>query len=88
MDEVVMEVRALLQVGVGDQKVRRKIRDRLKNLNSVVVDAKKAPIAFGIEALHLLIRAPELEGVSSRIAEAIEGVKGVSSVEVGRMSRV
>lgn len=87
MARVIMEIRALLELGSDEEEVRESIETALRGLESELVGSSKVPVAFGIEALKLLVRAPEREGISSAITEAMEKIKGISSVEIERMSR-
>ncbi len=88
MGKVLMEVRVLLEVDADHEMVLDSIRGSLMENNAEVLEFNKVPIAFGIEALNLLIRAPEEEGITTRVLDRIKMVEGVSSVEIGRTSRV
>ena len=53
-----------------------------------VVEYKVEPIAFGIEALLLLVLAPEnIEGGTEELEQTLLSVKGVGQVDVLRVSR-
>lgn len=88
MGSILMEVRVLLEVETDHEKVMESIRDSLSINNAVLLDFNKVPIAFGIEALNLLIRAPEEEEITTKVLDGIKNVEGVSSVEIGRTSRM
>jgi len=54
-----------------------------------LVRYEKEPIAFGLEALRLLIFMPEDQvGGTSDLEEIIKGVKGVSEVEILMVTRM
>ncbi len=87
MTKILMEVRVLLEVESDREKVLESIRDSLRENSAELLDFDKVPIAFGIEALNLFIRAPEEEGITTKVLDGISNVEGVSSVEIGRTSR-
>lgn len=45
-------------------------------------------VAFGIKALKLYLLLPEEEGGTSKVEEAIAGVRGVGQVDVELVTRV
>ena len=88
MAKLLMEVRVLLEVDANHEEVLESIRRSLKENNAELLDFDKVPIAFGIEALNLFIRAPEEEEITTKVLEGLRIIEGVSSVEIGRTSRM
>ncbi|MEM0093763.1 MAG: elongation factor 1-beta [Thermofilum sp.] len=53
-----------------------------------VIEHRAEPIAFGIEALLLLVLMPEnIEGGTEELEQALMSVKGVGQVDVLRVTR-
>jgi len=88
MAKLLMEVRVLLEVDVNHEEVLESIRSSLKENNAELLDFDEVPIAFGIEALNLFIQAPEEEEITTKVLEGLRIIEGVSSVEIGRTSRM
>ncbi len=65
----------------------KKINDALPE-NYLLAEARKEPIAFGLEALLLLVVMPEeTEGGTYELEQRISAVEGVSEVEILRVTR-
>ena len=47
--------------------------------------SEKKPVAFGLQALHVLIVIEDKEGGAEQIESAMAGVPGVQSVEIIQM---
>lgn len=47
--------------------------------------AEKKPVAFGLNALHVLIVLDDKKGGAEQVEAAISGVPGVQSVEIVQM---
>ena len=64
------------------------LRDREGRAGFRVLDYRSEPVAFGLNALLLLVEVEEAGGVLDRVEEEIRSVEGVSSVETIRLTRV
>lgn len=69
------------------ENIIHRLREKGGEVGFEVVDHRKEPIAFGLKALLVLIVLDEREGILEKVEEAINGMEGISSVEVVRMTR-
>lgn len=88
MARVMALVRVLPEdVEVDLDVLARKISAALPE-NYLLAEARREPIAFGLEALLLLIVMPEeTEGGTYDLEQRITAVEGVSEVEILRVTR-
>jgi translation elongation factor 1B (aEF-1B) len=87
------QVAILVRVLPEDAEI--KAEELYRNIAQALPDKYKIaryesePIAFGLEALLLVVLAPEnLEGGTEELEQALMGVKGVGQVDVLRVTRV
>lgn len=89
----VVKVLALVKVYPSDvnidlEELVKKIKEKLP-ADHEITRYEKEPIAFGLHALRLYIVLPEeSEGGTSRLEDAIRGIKGVEEVEVEAVHRL
>jgi len=87
------EVAVVLKVlptepGADLDELAEKIKSRLPPQYQLV-SYEKEPIAFGLEALRLLVFMPEDQvGGTSDLEEIIKGVEGVSEVDILMVTRM
>ncbi|MFH1895549.1 MAG: elongation factor 1-beta [archaeon] len=64
------------------EQIEKAIPKKLKGLGELK-DMKREPIAFGLEAIKIAIvtEAKGTEGITEKIEQALNAIKGVSSVE-------
>jgi len=67
--------------------VKSAIPPTLSEMGVQILEIEEAPLAFGVTAIRVLLSAPEEEGVTDRIEQALSSIEGVSSVELERESR-
>lgn len=85
MGEVALQYRVLPDgLEVDLDKLRKDVEDALPG-GAVMKAAEKKPLAFGLQALHVLVVLDDKEGGAEAVEEAIAGVAGVQSVEVVQM---
>ena len=53
--------------------------------NATLRTSEKKPVAFGLQALHVLIVIEDREGGAEQVETAMAGVSGVQSVEIVQM---
>ena len=71
------------------EKLKGKIAETLKPLNTVIEQSRIEPIAFGLKALIVRLVIPEeTEGGTQPIEDAIEALEEVQRVEVTMVSRI
>ena len=70
-------------------KLREKIGEILKPLNTTIEQSRIEPIAFGLRALIVRLKIPEeTEGGTQPIEDAIETLEEVQRVEVTMVTRI
>lgn len=64
------------------KRIENEIKDKVNRLGELR-DMKREPIAFGLEAIKIAIvtEAKGTEGITEKIEQALNAIKGVSSVE-------
>ncbi|HDI74108.1 MAG TPA: hypothetical protein ENF57_03770 [Candidatus Korarchaeota archaeon] len=87
MARIMALVRVLLDGSVELSKVVEELKGALVSIGGNLEGYEEKPIGFGITALSVMLTAPEEDGITDRIMDAIQGVKGVSSAELERVSR-
>lgn len=87
MAKIVATVRVLLDGSVESARVVEEIERALSSIGSSLEGYKEEPIGFGINALNIVLIAPEEDGITDRIMDAMQGVRGVSSAEFEMVSR-
>ncbi len=87
MARIMALVRVLLDGSVESSKVLEDLRSALSSIGGNLESHEEKPIGFGITALNVVLTAPEEDGITDKIMEAIQGVKGVSSAELERVTR-
>lgn len=55
--------------------------------NVNVEDTDKEPVAFGLEALKILVRIPDEEGGTEQVEDTVSDIDGVNTVEVESINR-
>ncbi|MCC6028804.1 MAG: elongation factor 1-beta [Candidatus Korarchaeum sp.] len=88
MARILAIYRVLLDGSISSEEVVRSIREELEKKGFKLEGYDENPIGFGIVALNLKITAPEEDGVTDAISNVLEGLEGVSSVELDIVSRV
>ena len=89
-----MPVRILYRIlpeEAGEEVVDRilgEIERRAGEAGFKVLDHRKEPVAFGLNALLLLLEVEEAGGVLERVEEELRSIEGVSSVEAVRLTRI
>lgn len=89
MSQVAVLVRVMPEdAELKSEELYRSIIESLPE-NFKIVEHRSEPIAFGIEALLLLILLPEnIEGGTEELERALMSIKGVGQVDVLRVTRV
>ncbi len=87
MARIMALVRVLLDGSVESAKIVEDLRKALSSIGSSLESYEEKPIGFGITALSVVLTAPEEDGITDRIMEVIQGIEGVSSAELERVSR-
>jgi len=87
MARVLSLYRILVPPEVDLDAVKGAIPSALSEIGVQILEIEEAPLAFGVTAIRILLSAPEEEGVTDRIGEALSSIEGVSSVELERESR-
>ena len=85
MGEVALQYRVLpegLDIDLDD--LRKKVEQALPEGAQLKASEKK-PVAFGLQALHVLVVLDDKKGGADAVEAAIAGVAGVQSVEVQQM---
>lgn len=85
MGEVALQYRVLpegLEVDLGE--LQQKVEQALPE-GAQLRAAEKKPVAFGLQALHVLVVLDDKKGGADAVEAAIAGVPGVQSVEVQQM---
>ncbi len=68
------------------KELTRHISEHLPE-NSKIEGFSEEPIAFGLNALILLVSMSDEEGVMNKVEEAIRATQGVSEIQVMSVSR-
>ena len=87
MAKIMAMVRVLLDGSVQPSNVVEGIRKALQSVGASLERYEENPIGFGITALNVILTAPEEDSITDRIMDALQGVEGVSSVELEMVSR-
>ncbi len=87
MARIMALVRVLLDGSVEPAKVVEDLKKALSSIGGNLESYEEKPIGFGITALSVVLTAPEEDGITDKIMEAIQGIEGVSSAELERVSR-
>jgi len=87
MAKIMAMVRVLLDGSVQPPDVVEGIRKALQSVGASLERYEENPIGFGITALNVILTAPEEDGITDRIMDTLQGVEGVSSVELEMVSR-
>ena len=63
------------------------LKEIMKTLpeGAMLKTSEKKPVAFGLNALHVLIVIEDKEGGAEQVESALAGVPGVQSVEIVQM---
>jgi len=88
MARILAIYRVLLDGSISSEEAVQRIRKELEGKGFRLEGYDESPIGFGIVALNLKITAPEEDGVTDAISSVLEGLEGVSSVELDIVSRV
>ncbi|MGD9962885.1 MAG: elongation factor 1-beta [Thermoplasmata archaeon] len=85
MGEVGLQYRVLPEgIEVDLVKLENDIRSALPE-GAAMRAAEKRPVAFGLNALHVLVVLDDKKGGAEQVETAISGVPGVQSVEIVEM---
>ena len=85
MGEVALQYRVLPEgLEVDLDELQKGVEGALP-AGAVMKAAEKKPLAFGLQALHVLIVLDDKKGGAETVEEAIAGVPGVQSVEIVQM---
>ena len=87
MAKIMAMIRVLLDGSVQPPDVVEGIRKALQSVGANLERYEENPIGFGITALNVILTAPEEDGITDRIMDTLQGVEGVSSVELEMVSR-
>ena len=85
MGEVGLQYRVLPE---GLEVDLKKLEENIKNAlpeGAKLRAAEQRPLAFGLNALHVLIVMDDKKGGADQVETAISGVTGVQSVEIVEM---
>lgn len=85
MGEVALQYRVLpdgLEVDLG--ALMERLRDALPE-GAAIKASEKKPVAFGLNALHVLVVMDDKKGGADAVEAAMSGVEGVQSVELIEM---
>ena len=85
MGEVGLQYRILPEdIDVDLDKLEKDIKAALPE-GAGLKAAEKRPVAFGLNALHILVVLDDKKGGTEQVETAISGVPGVQSVEIVEM---
>ncbi len=87
MAKIMALVRVLLDGSVESAKVIQGLREAISSINGNLEKYEEKPIGFGITALSIVLTAPEEDGITDKIMDVVQKVKGVSSAELEGVSR-
>ncbi|MCS7102428.1 MAG: hypothetical protein NZ992_00925 [Candidatus Korarchaeum sp.] len=88
MARILAVYRVLLDGTLGEAEVLERMRIELKAKGFKLEGYEVNPIGFGIVAVIVRVTAPEEDGVTDEISNLLEGIEGVSSIELDMVSRV
>ncbi|MEM0192350.1 MAG: hypothetical protein QXJ48_04330 [Candidatus Korarchaeum sp.] len=88
MARILAVYRVLLDGTLGEDEVLGNMRSELEAKGFRLESYEVNPIGFGIVAVTVRVTAPEEDGVTDEISNILEGLEGVSSVELDIVSRV
>jgi|YelNatPaOPRAMG01_1025707.scaffolds.fasta_scaffold00131_65 elongation factor 1-beta len=87
MAKVLVKLRIFPEsVDLDLKELTRHISERLPE-NSKIEGFREEPIAFGLNALILLVSMPDEEGIMNKVEEAIRATQGVSEIQIMSVSR-
>ena len=69
------------------EEIIEELARKADELNFKILDYKKEAVAFGLFSLLLLIEVEEREGILEDIEAAIASTKGVSTLDVIKLTR-
>ncbi len=87
MARIMALVRVLLDGSVESAKVIQGLKEAISSIDGNLEKYEEKPIGFGITALSVVLTAPEEDGITDKIMDVIQKVKGVSSAELEGVSR-
>ncbi len=87
MARIMALVRALLDGSVELTKVVQELKEAISSIDGKLERYEEKPIGFGITSLSMVLTAPEEDGITDRIMDIVQGVKGISSAELEGVSR-
>lgn len=86
MKQIIYTLRVFPEEDTADlDELLRRIGENLKS--GRIVASEVADFFFGMKVLLLNVESPEVDGVSDRIENEIKTTKGVSDMEILRVSR-
>lgn len=68
------------------KELTRRISERLPE-NAKIEGVGEEPIAFGLNALLLLVSMPDEEGFMGRVEEAVSNTQGVNEIQIISVTR-
>jgi elongation factor 1-beta len=85
LGEVGLQYRVLPEgVDVDLDKLEQDIKSALPE-GAALRASEKKPLAFGLNALHILVVLDDKKGGAEQVEDSISGVPGVQSVEIVQM---
>lgn len=88
MGRLGMVFRTVLDGERSSSDIVNDLKERLKELEVEVADYREEPIGFGVSQLVLFLVGPDSEEISDRVEQMLGEIKGISSFELDRISRV
>ncbi|MEM2088023.1 MAG: hypothetical protein QXF52_05040 [Thermoproteota archaeon] len=86
MKQIIYTLRVFPEEDTTDlEALLKRIGENLKS--GKIVASQVADFFFGMKVLLMNVEAPEVDGVSDRIEEEIKNTKGVSEMEILKVSR-
>lgn len=76
------------EADIKPEKLLERIKEKLPEKYSIA-QYQSEPIAFGLEALRIIILMPEdVEGGTSELEEIISSIDGISQVDILNVGRI
>jgi len=88
MARILAIYRILLDGTLEEGEVLERMRGELEGRGFRLEGHEVNPIGFGIVSITVRVTAPEEDGITDEISNILEGMEGVSSVELDMVSRV
>ncbi|RSN73601.1 MAG: hypothetical protein DSO07_09905 [Thermoproteota archaeon] len=88
MGKLGLVFRAILDGERKPSDIVEELKKRFGEFGVEVADYREEPIGFGVSQLELFLVGPDKEEISDKVEQILGEVKGISSFELDRISRV